>query len=67
MENLILEIYPHCSSSTNNPVNSDSLIVQQKSDKFYKNKVMQLHQKQKLDSKLDDKEVLRKLVQPCHN
>ena len=55
MENLILEIHPHSLFSINNPVNSDSLIAQQKADKFYKNKVKQLHQQQKSDFELDDK------------
>ena len=67
MENLILEIHPHSLSSINNPVNSDSLIAQQKSDKFFKNKVRQLHHKQKSGFKLDDKGVLRKLERLCHN
>ena len=34
MENLILEIHPHSSSSVNIPVNLYSLIAQQKSDRF---------------------------------
>ena len=58
MENLILEIHPHSPSSIDNPVDSDSLIAQQKSDMFCKNKVKQLHQQQMLD----DKGVLRTLV-----
>ena len=43
MENLILEIHPHSLSSINNPFNPDYLIAQQKSDRFCKNKVKQLH------------------------
>ena len=62
MENLILEIHPHSSSSINIPVNLDSLIAQQKADRYCKNKVKHLHHQQKLDFKLDDKGVLRKLV-----
>ena len=62
MENLILEIHPHSLSSINIPVNLDSLIAQQKSDRFCKNKVKHLHHQQKLDFKLDDKGILRKLV-----
>ena len=62
MENLILEIHPHSPFSINNPVSSDSLTAQQKSDKFCKNKLKQLHQQQMLNFKLDDKGVLRKLV-----
>ena len=34
MENLVLEIHPHSSSSINIPFNLDSLVVQQKSDRF---------------------------------
>ena len=45
-----------------NLINLDSLIAQQKSDRFCKNKVKHLHHQQKLDFKLDDKGVLRKLV-----
>ena len=62
MENLILEIHPHSSSSINIPVNLDSLIVQQRSDRFCKNKVKCLHHQQKSDFKLDNKGVLRKLL-----
>ena len=36
MENLILEIHPHSSPSINIPVNLDSLVAQQKSDRFCK-------------------------------
>ena len=36
MENLILEIHSHGIASINIPVNSDSLIAQEKSDKFCK-------------------------------
>ena len=43
MENLILEIHPHSLSSINIPVNLDSLIAQQKSERFWKNKVKHLH------------------------
>ena len=43
MENIILEIHPHSLSSINNPVNPDYLLAQQKSEKFCKNKVKQLH------------------------
>ena len=39
MENLFLEIHPHSSSSFNIPVNLNSLVAQQKSDRFCKNKV----------------------------
>ena len=49
MENLILEIHSDSVSSINIPVNSDSLIAQQRSDKFYKNKVKQLHHQPKSD------------------
>ena len=62
MENLILEIHPHSSSSFNIPVNLDSLIAQQKSENFCKNKVNHLQHQQKSDFELDDKGVLRKLV-----
>ena len=62
MENLILEIHPHSSSSINIPVNLDSLVAQQKSDIFCKNKMKCLYHQQKLDFELDDKGVLRKLV-----
>ena len=65
MENLILEIHPHSSSSINIPFNLDSLVAQQKSDRFCKYKVKCIHQQQKLDFVLDDKGVLRKLVQLC--
>ena len=60
MENLILETHPHSLSSINIPVNLDSLIAQQKSDRFCKNKVKQLHHQQKSDFELDNKGVLRK-------
>ena len=62
MENLILEIHPHSSSSINIPGNLDSLIAQQKSDRFCKNKVKHLHCQPKLDFEQDDKGILRKLV-----
>ena len=62
MENLTLEIWPHSSSFINIAVNLNSLIAQQKSDKFYKKKVKLLHYQQKSDFELDDKGVLRKLV-----
>ena len=67
MEYLILEILPHSSSFINIPVDLGSLIAQQKSDRFCKNKVKHLHDQQKSDFELDDKEILRKLVQLCHN
>ena len=66
MENLILEIHLHSSPSINIPFHLDSLVAQQKSDRFYKNKVKCLHHQQKLDFELDNKGVLRKLVQLCH-
>ena len=62
MVNLILEIHSCSLSSINILVNSDSLIAQQKSYKFCKNKVKQLHHQQKSDFKLDNKGELRKLV-----
>ena len=44
MENLVLEVYPHQSStSINIPFNLDSLVAQQKTDKFCKNKVKSIH------------------------
>ena len=52
MKNLILEIHPHNSSSINIPVNLGSLVAQQKSDRFCKNKVKHLHHQQNLDFKL---------------
>ena len=62
MENLILEIHPHRLLFINILVNLDSLIAQQKSDRFCKNKVKHLHHQQKSDFELDDKGVLGKLV-----
>ena len=62
MENLIQEIHPHSSSSINIPFNLDSLVAQQKSDRFCKNKVKHLHHQQKSDFELDDKGILGKLV-----
>ena len=63
MENLILEVHPHQSStSINIPFNLDSLVAQEKTDRVYKNKVKCIHHQQKLDFELDDKGVLRKLV-----
>ena len=67
MEILIFEIHSHSSCSTNIPTNLDSLIEQQKSDKFCKNKLKQLHHQEQPDFKLDAKAVLRKLVCLCHN
>ena len=48
MENLILEIHPHSSSSFNILFNLDSLVAQQKSDRFCRNKVKCLHHQQKI-------------------
>ena len=62
MENLILEIHPHISPSINIPVNLDSLVAQQKSDRFCKNKVKCLHHQQKSDFELGNKGVHRKVV-----
>ena len=47
MENVIFEIHSnsHISCSANIPTNLDSLIEQQKSDKFCKNKIKQLEHK----------------------
>ena len=56
MENLIIEIHPHSLSSINIPVNLDSLVAQQKSDRFCKNKLKCLHHQQIMDFKLDNKE-----------
>ena len=42
-------------------------MAQQKSDRFCKNKVKHLYQQQKLDFKLDNKGILRKLVHLHHN
>ena len=67
MKNLIFEIHSHSTSSTNIPINSDSLIEQQKSDKFCKNKVKQLHCQKQPDFELDDKGIFRKLVHLHHN
>ena len=69
MENFIFEIhsYSHSSHSANFPTNLDSLIEQQKSDKFCKNKVIQLQCQNQPDFELDDKRVLRKLVCLHHN
>ena len=67
MENLILEIHSHSSSSINIPVNLDSLVAKQKSDRFCKNKVKHLHHQQKSNFELDDKGILRKLVCLSHN
>ena len=55
MENLILEIHPHSSSSINILFNLDSLVAQQKSDRFCKNKVKCLHHQLILDFKLANK------------
>ena len=63
MENLILEVHPHQSStSINIPFNLDSLAAQQKIDRFCNNKVKCIHHQQKSDFELDDMGALRKLV-----
>ena len=67
MQNFIFEVHSPSSCSTNIPINLDSLIEQQKSDKFCKSKVRQLHHQKQPDFELDDKEILRKVVCLHHN
>ena len=67
MENLIFEIHSHNPCTTNTPTNLYSLIKQQKTDAFCRNKVKQLQCHKQTDLKLDDKGVLRKTVCLCHN
>ena len=57
IKNLILEIHPHQSSSSVNILfNLDSLVAQQKTDRFCKNKAKCIHHHQRSDFELDDKE-----------
>ena len=64
---LIFEIHSYCPCTTNIPTNLDSLIKQQRTDKFCRNKVKQLHRHKQTHFKLDDKGVLRKTVDLHHN